>query len=133
MTAGVEDISTGRVETNILTLHDKENAEEYPPGHTGNLMDRRPINCAECHADNALGAPGVAGIPNLSRAMHDKHAEEGDIPQTTAGCYLCHPGPQTQCLRDVMSERGMDLPGLPRRYGDRVAQPQPLAAGAALR
>jgi len=98
---GVEDISTGRVETNILTLHDEENADEYPAGHEGRLMDRRPVLCAECHASNALGAPGVAGLPNLSRAMHKEHA--GKVPNTTEGCYNCHPGPSTKCLRDVMS------------------------------
>jgi len=70
---GIEDIATGRVETNILTLHDLENMDEYPPGHTGPLMNRRPILCAECHASNALGAPGVADLPNLSKAMHDRH------------------------------------------------------------
>lgn len=98
---GVEDIATGRIETNILTLHDRENADEYPSGHTTPLMDRRPVLCAECHASNALGAPGVSGIPNLSRAMHDKHKEI--VPDTQVGCYNCHPGPTTQCLRDVMS------------------------------
>lgn len=103
---GVEGIRTGRVETNILTLHDEENEEAYPPGHEGPLMARRPILCAECHASNALGAPGVPGIPNLSKAMHDKHEEK--VPATLDGCYSCHPGPQTQCLRDVMSARGMD-------------------------
>lgn len=100
---GVGGISTGRVETNILTLHDEEHMNEYPPGHTGPLMNRRPILCAECHASNALGLPGVAGLPSLSNAMHDKHKEE--VPQTTAGCYNCHPGPVTQCLRDVMSQQ----------------------------
>lgn len=99
----LEDIRTGRVETNILTLHDMENLGEYPPGHTGPLMDRRPILCAECHASNALNAPGVAGVPNLSKAMHEAHADD-----FRAGCYGCHPGPQTQCLRDIMSQRGMD-------------------------
>jgi hypothetical protein len=104
---GVENIATGRVETNILTLHDKENAEEYPSGHTGALMNRRPVLCAECHASNALGAAGVSGIPNLSKAMHEKHADK--INQNLSGCYSCHPGPQTQCLRDVMSQtKGMD-------------------------
>lgn len=98
---GVEGISTGRVETNILTLHDEENADEYPAGHEGRLMDRRPVLCAECHASNALGAPGVSGLPNLSRAMHKEHA--GKVPNTTEGCYNCHPGPATKCLRDVMS------------------------------
>ena len=91
---GVEGIVTGRVETNILTLHDEENSDEYPAGHTGLLMQRRPVLCAECHASNALNAPGVAGIPNLSRATHKKHA--GEVAQTLDGCYLCHPGPQTK-------------------------------------
>ena len=102
---GVEDIDTGRVETNILTLHDEEHGDEYPAGHTGLLMDRRPILCAECHSSNALNAPGVPGVPSLSNAIHDKHSDE--IPQNTDGCYLCHPGPETQCLRDVMNRKGM--------------------------
>ncbi len=100
---GVEDIATGRVETNILTLHDEENEDEYPPGHEGALMDRRPVLCAECHASNALGAGGAAGVPNLSRAIHDQH--EGETKPGMQGCYQCHPGPQTQCLRDVMSSK----------------------------
>ncbi|MBK8050299.1 MAG: cytochrome c3 family protein [Anaerolineales bacterium] len=116
---GVEDIATGRVETNILTLHDHENQEEYPPGHDTPLMQRRPVLCAECHASNALGAPGLPGIPNLSKAMHSKHADAddgGDDDELAAAvstalpdnfCYNCHPGPQTQCMRDVMSARGM--------------------------
>jgi hypothetical protein len=98
---GNEDIATGVVEQNILTKHDEENMDEYPSGHEGALMSRRPILCAECHATNALGAPDVADLPNLSNAMHDKHKE--GVSNTTSGCYKCHPGPQTQCLRDVMS------------------------------
>ena len=111
---GVEDIATGRVETNILTLHDKEHSEHYPPGHTLPLMQRRPVLCAECHSSNALGAPGQPEIPSLSRAMHAKHAGvESENPGVLAAaapanlCYSCHPGPVTQCLRDVMSQRGM--------------------------
>jgi hypothetical protein len=101
-----EDIATGNVELNILTLHDHEHMNEYPPGYQGSLVNRAPILCAECHASNALNAPGVAGLPNLSHAMHDGHEEE--VSQDLSGCYQCHPGPQTQCLRDVMSQRGMD-------------------------
>lgn len=97
---GVEDISTGRVETNILTLHDKENLEEYPDDLAAPLMSRRPILCADCHASNALEKPGKPGIPNLSNAIHDKH--DGEVPDSQDGCYNCHPGPQTQCQRDVM-------------------------------
>ena len=127
-----EGIRTGNVETNILTLHDKE--------ENTNLMGSRPVLCAGCHGSNALGAPGKPGIPNLSRAMHKKHAPEGGaaaaspflaatqalidgagstdnadssaIPSAvtsegTNNCYLCHPGQQTQCLRDVMYAKGM--------------------------
>jgi hypothetical protein len=101
---GAFDVSTGRVETNILTLHDEENLSEYPAGHKSALMTRRPILCAECHASNALGAPGVAGVPNLSNAIHEKH-HIPEIPDTTDGCYSCHPGPDTKCLRDVMSSQ----------------------------
>lgn len=99
---GVEDIATGRVETNILTLHDEEHQNEYPPGNSGPLMNRRPVLCAECHASNALSKPGLPDIPSLSNAMHDKH--DGEVPNTQEGCYQCHPGPSTVCLRDVMSE-----------------------------
>ncbi|MCB8985762.1 MAG: hypothetical protein H6659_18180 [Ardenticatenaceae bacterium] len=103
---GVEHINTGRVETNILTLHDEENQDDYPPGHETPLMDRRPVLCAECHSSNALGAPGVAGIPSLSNAMHEKHKEI--VPDTIEGCYNCHPGPDTRCLRDTMWQAGME-------------------------
>jgi hypothetical protein len=91
--------STGNVETNILTLHD---AEE----HTS-LMASRPVLCAGCHASNALGAPGQPGLPNLSRAMHNRHAPEPGGDEGTNDCYLCHPGQQTQCLRDVMYQKGL--------------------------
>ncbi len=97
---GQEDIATGSVDLNILTLHDLENMEEYPVGHTGALVSRAPILCAECHASNALGEPGITGVPKLSNAIHEKHKDE--VTQDLDGCYNCHPGPQTQCLRDVM-------------------------------
>jgi hypothetical protein len=78
----------------ILKLHDHENGT--------NLLASKPVLCASCHADAALGAPGQSNVPNLSRAIHVKHAEER--PQM--GCYDCHPGPTTQCLRDVMYMAG---------------------------
>jgi hypothetical protein len=99
---------TGKVETNILALHDKLESVNYPAGHTVPLMDRRPVLCAECHASNALGVAGVTGIENLSNAMHNRHKGLEDITPDTNGCYNCHPGPITRCLRDVMSqEEGM--------------------------
>ena len=96
-------------------------------------MGSRPVLCANCHGSNALGMPGNPELPNLSRAMHNRHAPGGDaaaspwlaaaqaltaradsstIPtavtdEGTDNCYLCHPGQQTQCLRDVMYSKGV--------------------------
>jgi hypothetical protein len=111
-----EDIATGNVETNILTLHDMEESTH--------LMQNRPVLCQACHADNALGAAGQPGVPNLSRAMHEKHkldaGEEARaisdpdnmgpsrVQEGTNNCYLCHPGTTTKCLRDVMWQKGLD-------------------------
>jgi hypothetical protein len=77
----------------ILNQHD---------GEGGFDPNNRPILCATCHASNALGTPGRPGLPSLSQAVHEHH---GDI---TNDCYKCHPGPNTQCLRDIMStQHGM--------------------------
>ncbi|OCC14842.1 Cytochrome c family protein [Dissulfuribacter thermophilus] len=73
--------------TTILKLHDQKEGTS--------LATNTPVLCQDCHADPALNAKGVSGIPNLSLATHGKHA--GVSPQPT--CYDCHPGPQTQCLR----------------------------------
>jgi hypothetical protein len=86
--------SQPRVELNILALHDSEEGT--------NLMKSRPVLCARCHSSNALGLPGLKGLPSLANAMHSQHAEE--IPNTIDGCYSCHPGPSTRCLRDAMSQ-----------------------------
>jgi hypothetical protein len=114
-------IATGVVEQNILTLHDQRNQTGYPPGHTGALMGRRPVLCAECHASNALGTPGAGNLPNFSKAMHGRHSGSGIVPSTLNGCYQCHPGPNTQCLRDIMFRNRvacMDCHG----YLDQVSQ-----------
>ncbi len=91
-------IATGVVKRNILTLHDQKNATT--------LMSQRPVLCAGCHASNALGTSGKVGIPNLSLAMHKRHAplDDGTMEGT---CYSCHPGPQTKCLRGTMFQKGM--------------------------
>ncbi len=74
----------------ILNLHGPEAGFDPNAG---------PILCASCHSSNALGTPGHPGLPSLSEAVHTKHAE------FTNDCYKCHPGPVTQCLRDVMSTK----------------------------
>ncbi|MBI5115502.1 hypothetical protein HZA56_03450 [Candidatus Poribacteria bacterium] len=92
---------TGKVETNILTLHDYLNQGKYQPS----LMNSRPVLCANCHASNALGMPGAVGVSNLSHAMHNHHQNLPDITPDTEGCYNCHPGPVTKCLRCVMTQK----------------------------
>jgi hypothetical protein len=93
---------TSNPQADILSKHDSMNGThlltDAQAGH--------PHACAECHADNALGAPGTPGVENLSLAMHKFPALNASIPATTAGCYNCHPGPQTQCLRGIMSRAG---------------------------
>jgi hypothetical protein len=111
-------IATGKVETNILALHDylvDYSLYSNLPQGTTPLLKHQPVLCANCHADNVLGAKGVEGISSLSYAMHKHHNNDcatypstcvGDIAlNTTTGCYNCHPGPKTQCLRDVMSQK----------------------------
>jgi hypothetical protein len=87
------DIATGVVKQNILTLHDRK--------EDTHLMASRPVLCASCHSSNALKTPGEPGLPSLSLAMHGQHQS------VTNDCYLCHPGPQTQCLRGTMAQEGM--------------------------
>ncbi len=145
---GVGGISTGDYRTNILTLHDDE--------ENTNLMGSRPVLCASCHASPALGTPLQPGIPYFSHAMHNKHAPEdritaaqaitwlrgtgtlGKMPVNpndgTNDCYQCHPGVQTACLRDVMSQGGMwctDCHGDMERRRQR--EPYPLDRRATLR
>lgn len=79
-------------ETNILNMHEDEGG--FDPNNT-------PILCAECHSDNALGTPGHPGVPPFSQVIHEQHGEE------TNDCYKCHPGPNTQCHRDIMHTLGM--------------------------
>ncbi len=92
---------TGKVETNILAMHDYLNPQVQPP-----LSQRQPVLCADCHGSNALGLPEIQGIKNLSSAIHGHHYRPDimDITPDTNGCYQCHPGPETQCLRDTMSQ-----------------------------
>ncbi len=105
---------TGKVETNILAIHDYLNSKNYStylakyPDLLARtpLLDNQPVNCDWCHASNATGAPVVGDVKNLSNAIHGHHnpTNAPDITPDTAGCYSCHPGPTTQCLRDTMSQ-----------------------------
>jgi hypothetical protein len=86
--------------TDMLTKHDLN--------HGTDLVNQKPVLCATCHADNALGMPGQPGVPNLSQAMHHKHAPFVDQLGLPVNCYACHPGLRTQCQRDVHQAHGLD-------------------------
>jgi len=85
--------------TDILRAHDRL--------HATNLESRKPVMCAECHGDNALGAPGQPGVSSLSSAMHLGHSTRMGSLNIANTCYACHPGVRTSCQRDVHSARGM--------------------------
>lgn len=88
------------VETDILRKHDSR--------HHTNLMASRPVLCAKCHADPALGTVGVPGAKNLSQAMHGSHATRMAVLGRNANtCYACHPGFITRCQRDNHFSKGI--------------------------
>lgn len=89
------------VASDILRKHDRM--------HGTDLIHQKPVLCAKCHSDNALGAPGMPGISNLSSAMHSAHANrETPTKDGVNKCYNCHPGPKTLCLRDIHAANGMN-------------------------
>ncbi len=94
---GGEGIS---VATDILMDHDRL--------HSTDLVNNKPVLCASCHADPALGAPGQAGVSFLSHAVHGAHAPRmAPAAMLESECYACHPGVRTQCQRDVHLSNGM--------------------------
>jgi hypothetical protein len=78
------------------------NEHEAVPGYD---PDVRPILCASCHADPALGTPGNSEARYFSERMHDNHIFVDETIPGIAGCYKCHPGPNTMCLRGAMSQQ----------------------------
>ena len=101
----------------------------HPPRHLGgNLTDVDETGaCASCHSDNALGTAGNADTPSLSLAMHGRHARLGS---GQPGCYDCHPGSKTQCLRTAIEGMGptRKQPNCERCHGDLTNVAQSIAA-----
>lgn len=86
--------------TDILRDHDRL--------HGTTLEQQQPVFCASCHADPAVGSPGVPGLPTLSGAMHHAHAPRMSSIPMEIDCYACHPGTRTQCQRDIHYSRGLN-------------------------
>lgn len=88
------------VATDILRKHDEL--------HGTKLEQAKPVLCASCHADPALGTQGVQGVKAFSHAMHGAHAARmSALPNLKNSCYACHPGVQTECQRDVHLTKGI--------------------------
>jgi hypothetical protein len=108
---------------NILRLHDEKHlgsavytaalaATGYTADglHASAIDHQKPVLCAACHASEALGTGGAAGVSPLTRAMHSLHADvvAPDNGMTLnnianrSSCYQCHPGSETRCLRGAM-------------------------------
>jgi hypothetical protein len=106
------------VASDILTKHDNL--------HGTNLMNQKPVLCANCHADPALSAAGQPGVSTLSHAMHGAHASRFTpaVLQQVNGiaCYACHPGIRTQCQRDIHLAKGITCTAC---HGDMVAVADP--------
>jgi hypothetical protein len=94
------------MQLSILQAHDKYNGTTLAADQTSGKVH----SCSECHSDNALGAPGKSGVESLSLAMHNFHKDKMNTTPTAAattpGCYNCHPGPKTQCMRGIMFRAG---------------------------
>jgi len=103
--------------TDILRKHDL--------AHGTDLENQKPVLCAACHADPALGAPGVAGVSHLSAAMHGQHAGLVEQLPLANACYACHPGIRTQCQRDVHFAKGVECQEC---HGDMTAMADPRRA-----
>lgn len=109
---------------NILKKHDdrwpisqylsqlQSNGYNYQASLYQTAISGTPVLCAACHSDNALGAAGISGIGSLSSDMHTLHGPQNNpatgttLDQATTdlgACYLCHPGPVTQCKRGAMN------------------------------
>lgn len=114
------------VKFNILKKHDdrwpvaqylpqlKTNGYTYQSSLYKTAMGGTPVLCAACHSDNALGTPGITGIQPLTIDMHSLHGKQILLSTNTTldqnsktsdlnSCYLCHPGPVTQCKRGAMN------------------------------
>lgn len=110
---------------NILKKHDDRwNIAPYLPQLAANgynyksslyqtALEGTTVLCAACHSDNALGAPGLAGIGAEASDMHQLHGpqilqsngltlDQNSRQSDMYSCYLCHPGPVTQCKRGAM-------------------------------
>lgn len=81
--------------------HSSEQAIKNAHENVSGFKYNSPELCARCHASPALGTPGIPEAKYFSFRMHDTHSFIQPVNDISV-CYKCHPGPNTQCLRDTM-------------------------------
>lgn len=78
--------------------------DEHPgPSEGGFSPADAPILCADCHGQTPLTGPDPGLHDWFSKVIHEKHAFIDEEIPGQAGCMMCHPGEQTQCLRGTMA------------------------------
>ncbi len=109
---------------NILQAHDKNSGTTLVADKANKILHL----CSECHADNALGLTGKAGVKNLSLAIHGFHKDKVNVSANplSPDCYNCHPGPTTNCLRGKMFHAGQSCKDC---HGDMNGMTASLTAG----
>ncbi len=132
------------VKLNILRKHDERwpigqyltqlqaNGYTYQSSLYQTAVSGTPILCAACHGSNALSAPGLTGIRQLTTDMHGLHASVTNpatgttldqATSSTGSCYLCHPGVNTRCQRGAMNATNcFDCHGNLTKLGDATRQ-----------
>lgn len=83
----------------------EQNIKNEHPNVPGFRLNSTEL-CARCHASNALGTTGDPLAKPFSFRIHEKHKDIQPVNGIET-CYKCHPGPNTQCFRDVMRTGGM--------------------------
>jgi hypothetical protein len=79
----------GNAFQDILAKHDQKSGTD--------LVNQKPVLCAGCHGDPALGQAGPGQADYLSASVHGFHSRIASSPS----CYDCHPGADTLCSRSL--------------------------------
>lgn len=66
--------------------------------------NNRPILCASCHSSPPLTGPEPGSEGYFSQVIHDEHSFIDESIPGIDGCFKCHPGEISQCLRGTMSQ-----------------------------
>ena len=74
---------TTNPQLDILQKHDSLNGTTLVADQAKGVLHQ----CSECHADNALGAPGKTGVESLSLAMHNFHKDKMDDDGSSSKYY----------------------------------------------